>query len=359
VRTVGRPPSLDHLIALSDDVGIAQHAARDVPNRAHGYCTDDVARAFMVALAAAGYRSCRDEALRLGRIYLAFLCDAQLPDGRFHNFMSYDRSWLDEVGTQDSNGRAIWALGYGVRYAPRESWRELCAEVLERARPQVEGLAHARSRAYAALGLAHAYEAGGRKHGALAAELNELGEDLRERYDRGRAPDWEWFEQTMTYDNARLPEAALRIGMVLEDQPLVDLGLRTLAFYESVTVENDIFVPIGNAGWFERGGHRARYAQQPLEAAALVDAALAAQAATAEAGFRRLAEIACAWYAGRNTLGIVMVSGGGCYDGLESEGHNRNMGAESTLAYLASSLALAEPATKVERVSKKEMCRIS
>ncbi|HJT37360.1 MAG TPA: glycosyl transferase family 1, partial [Actinomycetota bacterium] len=147
-------PSLEHLAALSDDVGIIQHASETVPNRSTGYCTDDVARAFMVVLAAL-QRDPRDEvAARFASVYLAFLEHAQLDDGRFHNFMAYDRTWLDDVGTQDSCGRATWALGYGVRYAPAEPWRRLCRTLFDRALGAIDSFGFLRPRAYAALGLA-------------------------------------------------------------------------------------------------------------------------------------------------------------------------------------------------------------
>lgn len=145
-------PSLDHLVALSDDTGIVQHAVLDVPNRSTGYCTDDVARAFIVACLASSHERLREDALRLGRTYLSFLHDAQLPDGRFHNFMSYDRSWLDEVGSEDSIGRAIWALGVGTHCAPKASWRTLCAEMANRAAPRTAEFTFLRARAYAASG---------------------------------------------------------------------------------------------------------------------------------------------------------------------------------------------------------------
>ena len=112
------PPPLDHLVALTDDTGIIQHATHDVPNRSTGYCTDDVSRAFMVACRAAAHPGLRSTAIKLGRIYLSFLHDAQLPDGRFHNFMAFDRTWLDEAGSEDSLGRAVWALGFGMLNAP-------------------------------------------------------------------------------------------------------------------------------------------------------------------------------------------------------------------------------------------------
>ena len=347
-----RAPSLDHLTALTDDTGIAQHAHGDVPNRHEGYCTDDVSRAFMVALAAAAEDRYRSEALRLARIYLSFLLHAQRADGRFGNFMSFERTWLDEAGTEDSNGRAIWALGFGLLHATRETWRHLCSTRLERALPNVAGFRHVRSRAYAALGLTRAYDAMGRSHAAVEATLRAIGDDLVARHAACTAPDWQWFENEMTYDNARLPEALLRIGTVLEDRAYVRLGLETLNFYESVVVEDGIFVPIGNAGWYPRGGRRARYAQQPLEAASLVDAARAAEAVTGEPRYRRLAECGLEWYYGRNSRGAVMAEGGGCYDGLEELGVNRNMGAESTLAYLSSAFALAQPAADALRVAR-------
>jgi hypothetical protein len=264
VREAWREPSLEHIAALSDDVGIAQHATFDIPNRHEGYCTDDVARAFIVTSVACGFDRRREEALRLGRVYLSFLLHAQRPDGQFRNFMSYERTWLDEVGSPDSNGRAIWSLGHGMRYAPREAWRKVCREMLERSVSHALDTPFVRARSYAALGLAHAFEALGRDARAIEAALREIGEDLVARHAACAAPDWDWFEDEMTYDNARLPEALLRIGAVLGDARFADLGLRTFAFYESVVVENETFVPIGSDGWYPRGGRRARFAQQPL-----------------------------------------------------------------------------------------------
>jgi hypothetical protein len=345
-------PSLDHLVAMSDDTGIIQHASLDVPNRSTGYCVDDVSRAFIVACLAASHDRLREDALRLARIYLAFLHDAQLPDGRFHNFMSFDRRWLDEVGSEDSMGRAIWALGVGVRCAPKVSWRTLCDEMITRAAPRALELTFIRAKAYAVLGLTQVYDASGRTRSALQATLRELGNSLLAAHAASTGPGWDWFEDSMTYDNARLPEACLRLGMVLEDRRLLDLGLRTLDFLESVTVEDRTFVPIGNMGWHGRDGRRARYGQQPLEAAAMIDAALVAHAATGELRFRRLAEAALEWFYGRNSRDAVMASGGGCFDGLEELGVNRNMGAESTLAYLAGALVMAQPATEVLRIAR-------
>ncbi len=325
-------PPLDHVRTLTDDVGIIQHARESVPDRSTGYCTDDVARALIVMFMRL-QRVADDEALRLAAIYLAFLYDARLADGRFHNFMSYGRTWLDEVGTPDSCGRAMWSLGYAARYAPRESWRRVSAQLLDQTLGCVDWLEYPRAQSYAMLGIAHALHAEATP--ARTRALQSLAQSLAARYEREHQPDWEWFEPQMTYDNARLPEALLRAGLALEDHRFLAIGGSTLRFLERTVFEDGIFVPIGNEGWFRRGGPRARFAQQPLEAAAMVDAELAAFDAFGKLPHRTAAESAAAWYNGKNLLGVTMAHAGGCYDGLEADGPNRNMGAESTLAYLA------------------------
>jgi hypothetical protein len=342
-------PPLDHLLTLSDDAGIIQHARENVPDRSTGYCTDDVSRALIVTIARLRLVPEDADGARLASTYLAFLLDAQLPDGRFHNFMSYSRSWLDEVGTHDSCGRAIWALGYAIRFAPLETWQRVSAQMLARALQCIEWLEFPRSQAYAILGLAHATHAGDSP--ACIRSLRALSRSLVTRYENERAPSWEWFEPAMTYDNARLPEALLRAGTALADARLQDIGLSTLEFLERIVFEDEIFVPIGNAGWYHRGGSRARFAQQPLEATAMVDAELAAFAASREVSHLAAAERAAAWFDGTNLLGIQMAHGGGCYDGLDLDGPNRNMGAESTLAYLAASYELAAHRSSVLRVA--------
>lgn len=320
-----------------------QHATEDIPNRATGYCTDDVSRALIVVYQKLALDPRESAAARLAAVYLSFLQDAQLRDGRFHNFMGYDRQWEDSVGTHDSVGRALWAAGYGMRYAPRATWRRLCKKLFGKGLNSLEWLHHARSQAYAIIGLSHACRS------SLADvelpyyhdALRMLAGALRERYASTHAPAWEWFENTMTYDNARLSEAMLRAGTALQDSELTAIGLRTLAFYTRTTIQNGIFVPIGNEGWYPRGGQRARYSQQPLEAVSLVDAALAAYESTSDPEFLDTARTGLDWYYGKNTRGIVMARDGGCLDGLNETSVNLNMGAESTLAFLSAAYAMA------------------
>jgi hypothetical protein len=340
-------PTLQHLAVLSDGTGVIQHATETVPNRSTGYCTDDISRAFMVVLARLRLAPRDELAIRLASTYLAFLESAQLPDGRFHNFMSYERVWLDEVGTQDSCGRAMWSLGYGMRYAPTQAWRRVCRTLFDRGLGSIDAFEYVHPRAYTMLGLAHAHAA--LRELPYSAALRYLGDSLLDAYAAQRSGDWSWFSQAMTYDNARMPEALIRAGSTLSDAHYGDVGLTTLAFYERVTLETGVFIPIGNRGWYERGGPRAIYAQQPLEAVSLIDAELVAFDATGQTGHFANAELGLAWYYGKNTRSETMAHGGGCYDGLDEHSINRNMGAESTLALLAGAYAMGERQTRTLR----------
>jgi hypothetical protein len=324
---------------MTDEVGIVQHAVIDVPNRSCGYCTDDAGRALIVACEAASRSGTEAEGARLIRTYLAYLLDAQQPDGWFHNFMGYDRRWQDRYGTADAVGRAIWGLGCAELRAPRESWRAVARLM--------------RSRAYAALGLVQALEARPDDELAVRAALDESLAMIADALDATRSEDesWVWCEDALTYDNARLCEALIRGGVALGEERYRAAGLAMLRFYCTVVLEDDpatgssaepVFVPVGNDGWFPRGGVKAREGQQPLEAAALVDAALAAYDATGDPFWPAVAEIAHAWYFGRNSRGLPVATEHGCRDGIDRSGVNANMGAESTICYLMSAMAMAK-----------------
>ncbi len=330
-------------MALSDDVGVIQHAVEDVPNRSTGYCTDDVSRALMVAIAKLEIDPHDLAAERLASTYLSFMQNAQMPDGRFHNFMGYDRTWLDTVGTHDSVGRALWSMGYGMRYAPRGSWRRTCKKIFDKGLQSLDWLQYTRSQAYAMIGLSHAAEASvaGADADRYREHLRGLADQSKTRFLETRDANWHWFENELTYDNARLPEAMMRSGLSLRDDEVLAIGLRTFQFYERVSMEGGVYVPVGNEGWFRRGGTKPRYCQQPLEAVAMVDAALVAYDATGDPAYRTTAQIALDWYYGRNSRGVVMARNGGCLDGLNEDSVNMNMGAESTLAHLAGAYALA------------------
>jgi hypothetical protein len=326
---------------MTDDVGILQHATLDVPNRSCGYCTDDVGRALIVACAAAAHRGTEAAGARLVSTYLAYLHDAQLSSGAFHNFMGYDRRWQDQVGAPDAIGRAVWGLGYAERHAPRETWRSVAGTMRRGALAAVSEMEYVRSRAYAALGLVHALATRPDDELQLRAVLDESLALIAGAYDAHAAPDWQWCEDLMTYDNARLCEALLRGGTALANRRYVDIGLAMLSFYEGIVIEDGVFVPVGNDGWFRRGGTKSRNGQQPLEAAAMVDAAFAALDVTGDERWRRTAEIAHAWYSGGNSRQAQVATDSGCRDGIDDAGVNANMGAESTVCYLMSAIAMA------------------
>lgn len=336
-----RYPSLEHLAALTDDVGVIQHATFDVPNRSTGYCTDDVSRALIVAIGAARSEELRPQAEKLALVYLAFLHNAQLPEGKFHNFMSYDRTWLADPGSEDAAGRALWSLGYTMLYTERDGWRRLAGVLMDRALQKFEEHYWLRGRAYGVIGLAHALTFD--PHNEERRRILELtAERILLAYTERAHPEWRWFEEKMIYANARLPEALLRAGRVLKSQQLIDVGLESLRFYESVVVEDGMFVPIGSQGWYPRGGVRSRYPQQPIEAAGMVDAALVAHEITGDSHYLALAELAMDWFYGKNSHGAVLVSGGGCRDGIDEHSVNANMGAESTISYLSAAIAVAD-----------------
>ena len=345
-------PVLDHLVTLTDDVGVLQHATYDVPNRSCGYCLDDVGRALVVASIAAGQRGTEEVAARLMRTYLAYCQDAQLPDGWFHNFMGYDRRWQDDRTGGDAFARALWGIGYAECNAPRESWREIAAMIRRRAMPHVTALDHLRPRAYAILGLVHSLDAAPSDAAAITATIDAAASFIADAYDAHKGPGWVWCEDVLTYDNARLPEALLRAGHAVGSRRFLDAGYAMLEFLVDQTVENGVFAPVGNQGWYPRGGVKAQHGQQPLEAAAMVDAALVALDLSGDERWRRVAETAHAWFSGRNTHGADLVRNGGCCDGIDETGANPNMGAESTVAYLMSAIALASRSAEPLRIAR-------
>jgi GNAT superfamily N-acetyltransferase len=342
---VKQRPVLDHLVAMTDDTGLIQHATHDIPNRATGYCTDDIARALIVAVNASRNSLTETVGTRLVTTYLAYLHDAQMHDGWFHNFMGYDRTWQDRRGTPDSFGRALWGLGYCMRFAPRDSWRGIARRLLLKALPHIERLDHLRSRAYAALGLVHAAEASPDDRAVLYTSIGSAVKPIVAGFEREAGPGWNWCEPALTYDNARLAEALLRGGRVLNDARLCEIGRQMLDFYTGVVIEDGMFAPVGNAGWYPRGGQKARFGQQPIEAAGMIDACLAARAVTGDVRFLEHAEVAFDWFFGANSALAQLVVNGGCCDGIDAGGVNPNMGAESTVAYLHSAMAIVKPAT--------------
>ena len=340
----GRVPSLAHCVRMFAEHGMLQFAKGDTPDPESGYCTDDNARALLVAVNAAALELGNRDANHIGESALAFLERAQLPDGRFRNMTDRDGVFINEEAgrTQEAHGRAIWALGVTLRRAPNPAWQVRAAKMLERSWAAAHSLRSYQSRAYALLGAIAAAE---RSETARDA-VYEFAESLVEQFDSAASPDWPWWETTLTWACARAPHAMLRAAWFTRNARHRACGLRSLAFLASVTQPGDIFEPIGNKGWYARGCTRAVYDQQPIEANAMVNAWLAAADVTGQPEHRRQATRAFGWFFGFNSDGLVVARPdvGGCGDGLNPGRINPNMGAESTLSYLLAHLAIARDA---------------
>ncbi len=331
---------LDHLAHLSDDTGLLQHAVFHVPNYSQGYTTDDNARALVltVLLEELGGRTAL-QAVSLSRRYLAFLWHAFNPGlGRFRNFLGYDRRWQEETGTEDCHARALWALGVTVGRSQDGGLRGTAGRLFDQALPVAQAFTSPRAWAFALLGL-HAYLI--RFYGDHRAHhtVDLLGSRLMGLLQTNRTEDWVWFEDRLTYGNARLPHALLLAGEILGKDEVTAAGLETLRWLVKVQrSEEGHFVPIGNKGFFVCGGERARFDQQPIEAECTVSACLEAYRITGEPSWLQEAERAFEWFLGRNDLGLPLYDPktGGCHDGLHPDRVNQNQGAESTLSFLLS-----------------------
>ena len=344
-----------HLQRMTDDVGLFQHARFGLPDRHHGYCTDDNARALLVALVHRGAGGSSNpvaepSADALIDRYLAFLAHAQNPGGRLRNFMGYDRRWLEPAGSEDSHGRALWALGHTVRDAPHDAQRQLARQMFNAALPALADLNSPRTWAFATLGLVAAHTGQPLEHAwrrTLAATAGKLfdwsgrpaGDDLT-----AADPAWPWPEPRVTYDNCRIPQALILAGEYLEQPALTARGGDLLSWLLTRRTGPDGVVhPVGNAGWLGQHGHHAVFDQQPVEAAATVEACCAADRARLPGhDWNAAARAAFAWFYGHNALGLTLVDRetGGAFDGLHRGGVNQNQGAESVLALLAAAQAL-------------------
>jgi hypothetical protein len=350
----GTPPSFGHARTLMHEHGMVQFAQGDRKHLAYGYCLDDNARAFLAAILNLHLDPKLADARVVAEESLAFCERCRRPDGRFHNLMAEDGSFTDDVGSQESFARTVWACGIGARSAPTSQWRQRCTRLLHDGLDCLGELTELRPKAYAILGLAAALAPDRASLAPTLADLPKpllkrveealttLAAQLREQFERNAEPDWEWWEASLTWGNARLPEAMLRASAALSDQALEAAGMRALSFLASITQPHDMFVPIGNAGWHNRGQDRAVHDQQPIEACGMVDAWLAASKLSGRMEYLSKALEVFGWFFGANSERIVMVAAnGGCCDGLGRGESNINMGAESTLSYLHAHGALA------------------
>lgn len=333
---------LDHLSRMTDGTGMLQHATHTIPNFAEGYCTDDNARALLLTVLLEELGLAGPEVERLATRYAAFL-QAAFNTGtkRFRNFLGFDRRWLEEVGSDDSHGRALWALGTCVGRSQRPDLPAWAASHFELALPGILETTSPRTWAFGLLGIREYLRRFGGDRLATQAR-DTLTARLIDIYDRTATPDWPWFEEILSYDVARLPQALIAGGGEGGNARALEVGLHALGWLVRVqTAPQEHFRAIGCNGFYRKGREPARFDQQPIEACATVSACLEAYRVTQDAAWMAEARSAFEWFLGRNDLGQELYDPGtgGCCDGLQEDRVNRNQGAESTLAFL---LALAE-----------------
>ncbi|MFZ0939421.1 MAG: glycosyltransferase family 4 protein [Candidatus Sulfotelmatobacter sp.] len=340
---------LNHFNQMTDDTGMLQHAIFTIPNRREGYTTDDNARALILAVLLG-----QVEKHQCGKVnpsmetsalcYSAFLEHAFNPvKGRFKNFLRYDRRWNEPVGSEDCHGRALWAVGTVLGRSQDQGLRGAVGRLFEFSLPASVEFGSPRAWAYTLLGIQEYLTSypGDRDAQKVRSALSRR---LLEMYESIRRPDWKWFENVLAYGNARLPQALLLVGSACSDDRMISAGLESLDWL-SQTQHCDInrhFVPIGSQGFYRQDGKKARFDQQPLEAAGAVSACLQAYRVTADSRWRNEAWSAFNWFLGDNDLQLPLYDSvtGGCRDGLHPDRANENQGAESTLSFLMALLEM-------------------
>jgi len=351
---------LDHVNALTDDTGILQHAIFTIPNRGEGHTTDDNARAliFTVMLEQLGKNGLGKVdrfAPDLSSRYLSFLEHAFNPaNGRFRNLLGYDRRWNEAAGSEDCHGRALWSLGTVLGRSIDQGLKSAAGRLFEFSLPAAVEFYSPRAAAYTLLGIQEYlnFFPGDRDAKKIRSMLSRR---LLEMYESICRPDWRWFENVVAYGNARLPQALLLVGEACSDERMVAAGLEALDWLsaEQHCEINHHFVPIGSQGFYHQDGAKARFDQQPIEAAGAVSACLQAYRVTGDGRWRSEAWSAFNWFLGDNDLQLPLYDSttGGCRDGLHPERANQNQGAESTLSFLMAlleihSLQTSEMSTK-------------
>jgi len=332
--------SLTHVLRLTDDTGIVQHAKYGIPNLKEGYCLDDNARALIMALMAYERNNSR-EAYELLPVYLSYIHYMQTEDGNFRNFLSFSRHYLDEVGSEDSFGRTIWALGYLIHCAANNPYREFATELFHRSFPHFKALRYLRGMGNTIIGIAHYLTVFPTDEGMLN-EMVRLTNELVAAYEKTRADDWEWFEEQLTYDNAILPLALLHSCEITGNEKVKKIALKTMNFLDNLTLSNGYLSPVGNDGWYSRGGVMPIFDQQAIETMAMVLMHFQAYRTFRKPEYIEKMFLSYRWFLGENTLRAPLYDHEtkGCCDGLLPNGINRNQGAESTLAYLISHLTV-------------------
>lgn len=340
---------------MSDATGMLQHSIYSIPDRRHGYCIDDNARALMLVSRMRDLSA--DQADKWMTVYASFVQYAWNPEARrFRNFMNFDRTWCEETGSEDSNGRTLWALGVTARDAKLPKHRDWAIAMFDLTASMALDLGSPRAHAFAMLGAAAVLDAYP-GHAMSTTILTRFAAELYALLAEARRPEWEWFEIVLAYDNARLPEAMIRAGQALKRPDLLECGLATLDWIIArQTSPEGRFRAVGTESFGRAYAAPLQFDQQPLEAQATIDACTTAFEATGDQHWIDEAMRAYRWYLGQNDLDLPLATAqdGGCFDGLMPTGLNRNQGAESILALQLASCAISGLSKRAESVAGPE-----
>jgi hypothetical protein len=326
---------LAHLDRMTDSTGLIQHAIYSLPRRESGYTTDDNARALRLCARLWGEYP-DDRMLARVSCYLSFLEHARCQVRGFHNFLSYQRDWLDAAGTGDCQGQTVLALAEVLGSRLPEGYRSLARELIAGVLPTLAELRSLRAQAYVIQAWAHLWRAGVSDHEMLEGVARLAADRLVECHHRSERPDWPWFESRMTYANGVLPHALFDAAERWPQEAYLSAAETSFGFLDLATTSHDIFWPIGNHDWYPHGEDKSLYDQQPVEASTMAAAALAGLRLRGDDKYRVIFQRAHGWFHGGNSLGQPLAdeASGACCDGLMASGTNKNQGAESTLAYL-------------------------
>ena len=333
---------LDGLKALTDETGILQHTKYSIIDKRQGYTTDDNARALIAALRFHKIYN-NPEALNLAHTYLTFLLFMQNKRGTFHNVLGFDRNYRDKVGSEDSNGRTIWATGYTLVSNATIEMKQITREMFDKGLPMSRSFTAPRAKAFTLIGLADYYSSFPDDTNILG-DIEVLAGSLVSRYKMEMSPNWRWFEPYLTYCNARLCQALFMAYSATENKSYLEVAEESLDFLIQEQFSDGIFQPVGTKGWYHKGRKKAQFDQQPIEASCMVEAAVSAMKCTKNGKYKDLALEAFDWYHGSNIRRAPLFDKDSfrCYDGITSKGLNQNMGAESTISYYLAYLLLKE-----------------
>jgi len=340
--------ALNHLDRMTDSTGLIQHAIYSIPRRESGYTTDDNARALRLCTRLWGGHP-GDRMFDRVTTYLSFLEHARCPVRGFHNFLSYQRDWLDAEGTGDSQGQAVRALAEVLGSNLPEGCLALARELIDAVTPALADLRSLRAQAYVILAWGHLSKSAVKDLAPIEKVAWAAAQRLVECYHRSQRPDWPWFESRMTYANAVLPHALFVAAQRWPAEGFLEVAEATFGFLDRETTVENVFWPIGNSDWYSHGEDKSLYDQQPVEAVTMAEAAITAFGLLGDEKYLTAFRRAYAWFHGQNSLRepLVDVLSGACCDALQPSSVNRNQGAESTLAYLWAELENKDHSTCV------------